>query len=256
MGEVLEQVTDEVLLDYAERFVGVGDPFAPYWFLWTGPGFPNLPGGSDRAGQDEEAEDWHREEASRLLTVVDRWSANRRPICRFEELHDLATARRYPYRKTIAAIAEACRGGPLVTPGTDFDASDADVFRAELWPITTRGLEELGSPTIFSAFMHSARAYSAYRRIRRLHHIRAAIDQFEPSLVFMFGRSAEALWLEMPEPKADVKWKQRGSVDWAVVANRLYVSSPAPNPFYMAMREREQLIRTVGILFSRLHRPR
>jgi hypothetical protein len=250
------QLSDEALLAYAERFIGIGDPFAPYWFLWTGPGFPNVPGGSDRAGDDEDAEDWRREESSRLLTVVERWSPHRRPICRFEDLHDYLTARRYPYRTTVAAIAKACRGGPLSEPASNADASDADVFRAELWPLTRRGLEELGSPAILSSFMHSARAYSAYRKIRRLQHLRAAIAKFDPSLVFMFGRSAEALWVEMPDPEVEVKWKARGLVDWAVASNRLYISSPAPNPFYMARCDRDELVRTVGVLFSKLRRPR
>jgi hypothetical protein len=96
--------------------------------------------------------------------------------------------------------------------------------------------------------MHSRRAYAAYRRIQRLHAFRAAIAQFNPRLVFMFGRSAENVWLEMPDPTAEVDWKQRGDVEWVTASGRLYVSAPAPNPFFMTSRQRDELARTVAAL--------
>lgn len=252
-AEAPDRLDDATLLAYVERFIGLGDPFAPYWFIWTGPGFPNLPGGWDLAADDDDAADWSRDESARLLTAIARWSEHRHPVCRFTEFYDYTIASRYPYRATVEAIAAACRGGPLRARADDPDAGDPDVFRAEFWPLTTRGLVELGSPAILSTFMHSARAYSAYRKIQRLQYFRIAIAEFNPSLVFMFGRSAERLWLEMPDPEADAKWKPRGLLDWAVASGRLYISSPAANPFFMGRGQRQRLLRQVGVLFSRLH---
>lgn len=154
-------------LAYAEQFIGLGDPFAPFWFVWNGPGFPNLPGGTDLAGDDEEATEWYRFERFRLLSAIERWSEHPRAVCRLEDLYNELTGSRYPYRATVAAIAEDCRGGPASLD--EPDAIEPDVFRAELFPLGVHGLEELGTPAILAPYMHSRRAYAAYRRIQRLH---------------------------------------------------------------------------------------
>jgi hypothetical protein len=246
--EDLEAPDDETLLAYTEQFVGVGDPFAPFWFVWSGPAYPALPYGIDMDPEGESAREWSRAERLRLLTVLDRWTQRRGAVCRFEELYGLWSGK-YPYHAAVSAIADACRGGPalLEEPGV----LEPDVFRAELFPLSAHGLEALGASTILAPYMHSRRAYAAYRRIQRLQLVRSMIAEFSPSLVFMFGRSAQNVWLEMPDPSELVQWTMRGRIAWAAASGRLYVSAPAPNPFFVTRREREAIARSVAALLSR-----
>jgi hypothetical protein len=249
--EDVEAPDDETLIAYTEQFIGLGDPFAPFWFVWSGPAFPSVPYGIDMDPEGESASDWSRAERLRLLTMVDTWSRRRSAVLPFEELYGLRTGK-YPYHAVVSALAEACRGGPAFFE--DRHALEPDVFRAELFPLSPHGLEALGSPTILAPYMNSRRAYAAYRRIQRLQLLRSVIAEFNPTLVFMFGRSAESLWLEMPEPADSVRWRERGRIDWAAASGRLYVSAPAPNPFFIPPRERDAIARSVGALLSQMRR--
>ncbi len=233
-----------MLLAYAERFIGLGDPSSRYWFLWTGPMFPVTPAGADycRGGK---AESWYQSERQRLLTAIERWSQDASEVCRFEDIYGYTSRSGYPHRAAVARIAEALRtrSVPYRHPVTK-EASD-NVFRAELFPLSAPGLTHFGSPGIFAAFMHSRRAYMAYRRIQRLQRLRDAIAQFSPEVVFMFGRMSENVWLEMPDPHAHVSWAHHGPIQWATVGCRLYIASPSPTAMFITPERFEAILEAV-----------
>jgi hypothetical protein len=97
-----ELLSDATLLAYAEQFIGFGDPSAPYWFLWTGPSYPKMPGNSYYAF-DEDVDKWRRDEAERLGALVQRWSRHRYDTCRFEALRDPAAALITPTDQCVLA---------------------------------------------------------------------------------------------------------------------------------------------------------
>jgi hypothetical protein len=94
--EDLEVPDDETLLAYTEQFVGVGVPFAPFWFVWSGPAYPAHSLWNRHGSGRREAREWSRAERFRLLTVLDRWTQHRSAVRRFEELYGLWTGK-YPY---------------------------------------------------------------------------------------------------------------------------------------------------------------